>query len=146
MSVKRVLLLAVGFLSFGLGTAGIFLPVIPTVPLYLLAGACFAAASARVNGWFIKTKLYKKHLLPYLQAGGLPLKGKIGLILFVSLQMAVGAFFARGSVIALIAIGLLFLGFLYSMLFVVKTVKDDGKRLEKRKKRGRSAIKKRRKD
>ncbi len=130
-NIKRIFLLAVGFVSFGLGTAGIFLPVIPTVPLYLLAGGCFAAASARVNGWFVKTKLYKRHLLPYLQAGGLTARAKVGLVSFVSLQMAVGAFFARESVIALIAIGALFLGFLFSMLFAVKTVrisKSNGKK------------------
>jgi len=38
----RVLWLAAGILSFAVGTVGIALPILPTVPFYLLAAFCFA--------------------------------------------------------------------------------------------------------
>ncbi|MBQ8911272.1 MAG: YbaN family protein [Clostridia bacterium] len=126
--IKKKLLLALGFGAFGLGTLGIFLPVIPTVPLYLLAAFCFTGSSERVSRWFMGTSLYKKHLLPYLKAGGMTARGKALLILFVGSQMAIGAFFAREHVLALILIAVLFLCFLFSILFAVKTIskKDKG--------------------
>ena len=60
----RILCLIVAWLSAALGTAGIFLPLLPTVPLYLLAALCFAKhqdhrgeGQARRN----LTELYKKN-------------------------------------------------------------------------------------
>ena len=133
--MKKRLLLVLGFVAFGLGTVGAFLPVIPTVPLYLLAGFCFTGSSKRVNRWFMNTKLYKKHLLPYLKAGGMTRKGKALLIAFVASQMAIGAFFAREHLWALILIGLLFLAFLLSILFAVKTVSKKEKTEQKKRKK-----------
>ena len=38
----RYLWLGVGMTALALGTAGIVLPLLPTVPFYLLAAFCFA--------------------------------------------------------------------------------------------------------
>ena len=54
--------------------------------------------------------------------GGMTARGKALLILFVGSQMAIGAFFAREHVLALILIAILFLCFLFSILFAVKTI------------------------
>lgn len=42
MTLIRLFLILLGWLCLGLGTFGMFLPVLPTVPLYLLATLCFA--------------------------------------------------------------------------------------------------------
>lgn len=122
MKLRKILWLTAAFISFGLGTLGTFLPILPTVPLYLLAAFCFANSSERLHNWFVNTGLYKRHLLPYLQAGGLTRKVKIILILGVSFQIGVAAFLVRKSLIGLVILGVLYLGFLISMLFIVKTV------------------------
>lgn len=122
MKLRKIISLMIAFIAFGLGTLGIFLPILPTVPLYLLAACCFANSSERLHTWFVNTGLYKRHLLPYLKAGGITRKAKIILILGVSMQIGVAAYLVRKSLLGLIILGALYLGFLISMLFIVKTV------------------------
>ncbi len=60
--IVRILFLIVGFISLGLGTAGIILPILPTVPFYLLTAFCFCKGSEKFSDWFLNSKLYKNHM------------------------------------------------------------------------------------
>ncbi len=122
LTLRQILWIVVGMISVGLGTLGIFLPLIPTVPLYLLAAFAFLSGSQTLHNKFKKSKLYGHYLQPYLDAGGLTKKIKISLTIFVSLQIAIAAYFLQNSILGLLLIGILYLGFLISMAFVVKTV------------------------
>lgn len=42
---------AAGLVSLGVGLVGIFLPILPTTPLVLLAAFCFGKGSQRLRGW-----------------------------------------------------------------------------------------------
>ena len=49
--LARALWLAFGLISMVLGFIGIFLPLLPTTPLMLLAAFCFARGSQRLHDW-----------------------------------------------------------------------------------------------
>jgi len=61
---KRTVYVSGGLLSVGLGTAGLFLPLLPTTPLLLLAAFLFARSSERWHRWL----LTHKRLGPYIHA------------------------------------------------------------------------------
>ena len=44
---------ALGATFLAIGAIGIFVPVLPTVPLWLVAAACFARSSSRIYNWML---------------------------------------------------------------------------------------------
>ena len=47
-----------GFAFLGLAVIGIFLPLLPTTPLVLVAAACFARSSERWHRWLLQNKTF----------------------------------------------------------------------------------------
>lgn len=86
--VTKVLLVAAGLICFVLGTIGIFLPILPTVPLYLLAAFCFARGSERLNTWFQGTGVYKKYLAAFKADHKMTMKAKISAIIAITALLA----------------------------------------------------------
>ena len=58
----RYVWMALGILCLVLGTIGVVLPILPTVPFYMATVFCFAKGSKRLHDWFLGTSLYKKHV------------------------------------------------------------------------------------
>lgn len=85
----RYLWLAIGFLSFALGTLGIVLPLLPTVPFYLFAAFCFAKGSQKIHDRFVATKLYKKYLLPFANKNGMTLAQKFRIMATTAIIMGI---------------------------------------------------------
>lgn len=50
---RRLLWVLAGALALALGIVGIFLPLLPTTPLVLLAAFCFARGSTRCERWLV---------------------------------------------------------------------------------------------
>lgn len=90
MNLKRLIFLILGFVCLGLGCVGIVLPILPTVPFFLLTVFFFANSSQRLHDWFVGTKLYKKHLESYVQKKGMTVQTKVGIIVPVTLLMGIG--------------------------------------------------------
>ena len=63
----KIIWIVLGFICLGLGTIGVVLPILPTVPFYMATLFCFAKSSERLHQWFTGTKLYKKHLDSFVQ-------------------------------------------------------------------------------
>jgi hypothetical protein len=82
------LLLAAGWLCTGLGVAGIFLPLLPTVPLLLLAAACFARSSPRAYRWLLDHPRLGPLVAGYLEGDGIPVRAKVMAVTTVWLSMS----------------------------------------------------------
>ena len=84
---------------------GIFLPLLPTVPLLLLAAACFARSSDKCHTWLLQHQRLGPIISGYLAGSGIPRRAKISAILLLWLSISFSALF----LVPLVAIKLLLL-------------------------------------
>ncbi|MBQ8984220.1 MAG: YbaN family protein [Lachnospiraceae bacterium] len=125
MKIKKIIFILLGCICLGLGTVGIFLPILPTTPFYLATLFCFANSSEKLHDWFIGTKLYKKHLESFVEKRGMLLQTKISIITTVTLLMGFGFFMMarKGIWIPCIILAVVWLCHVLYFIFRVKTVK-----------------------
>ena len=86
----RYVFIAAGIMSMAVGTVGVVVPILPTTPFYLLAAMCLAKGSRKLHGWFLSTKLYKKHLEGFVQKRAMSWKAKLSIIGAVTVVMGLG--------------------------------------------------------
>lgn len=85
--MKKALFIIIGVVMLGIGAIGIILPILPTFPFLVAASVCFLKSSDRLSNWFNSTKMYKKHVEPFLRAKGLTLKAKLCILIPVSIML-----------------------------------------------------------
>ena len=93
--MKRVALLAAGWLLLALGTVGIFVPVLPTTPLVLAAGGCFSFASPRIYQILRRSRWFGPYLEHARTGGGIPLRDKVRSIVCLWLLLAISTLAMR---------------------------------------------------
>lgn len=87
MAWKRHALTVAGVMALGLGILGIFLPLLPTVPLVLLAAACFARSSPRFHQWILAHPHFGPIIRQYQSGQGIPQRVKVRAISVIWLSM-----------------------------------------------------------
>ncbi|MBN2504685.1 MAG: YbaN family protein [Bacilli bacterium] len=120
--VAQYLYIMLGFTSLGVGSLGIFIPVLPTVPFYLLTAYFFAKGSDRFHNWFINTKIYDRYLKEFMENKSMTKKQKWTLLLFVDVVLVLTILLVRNPVITIILITIDVIKYIY-FLTQVKTVK-----------------------
>ena len=110
-----------GSVSVVLGTIGTVVPLLPTVPFYLLATICFARSSEKLHSWFISTKLYKENLESYFKRGDMTWKAKLRIMAIVSVQLLVAFLLMRRIPVGRFILGVVWLSHVIYFGFVVKT-------------------------
>ena len=74
--MKRQLYLAAGLVSLGLGSIGVILPLLPTVPFVILAAFCFANSSPRLESWLVEHPVFGVHIMNWRERRAITRRGK----------------------------------------------------------------------
>ncbi|CDA72640.1 uncharacterized protein BN718_01316 [Ruminococcus sp. CAG:579] len=125
MKIGKIILIAAGCICLALGTVGIVLPILPTVPFYMATAFCFAKSSERLHRWFVSSGVYKKHLQSFVEKRGTLLKTKLTILITVTLLMGFGfAMMGRMPVGRVILVCVWVFHIIY-FCFGVKTIKGE---------------------
>jgi len=122
--MKKWVCIILGCITLGLGTIGVILPILPTVPFYMVTLFCFANSSERLHTWFLGTRLYKNHLESFVEQRGMTMKTKVSVICMVTLLMAFGfvMMFMKGIYIPCAILAVVWVGHLFYFGLRVKTI------------------------
>ena len=106
--IKHSLLVAAGIVSLALGVLGVFLPLLPTVPLVLLSGYCFARSSERMHTWLISNRHFGAIIRNFESGQGIARRVKVRAITVVWISMGISCLLVARPVLCtmLAAIGL----------------------------------------
>ena len=124
MKIKKVIFVVLGCICLGLGTVGVFLPVLPTTPFYLLTVFFFANSSQKLHDWFLGTRLYQKHLDSFVKNRGMLRSTKLSIICTVTLLMGFGFFMMarKGLWIPCVILAVVWLAHVLYFTLRVKTI------------------------
>ena len=74
--VPRLVYLIGGFLALGVGSVGAVVPLLPTVPLFILAAFCFARSHPGLEQWLLLHPKFGPSILLWRERGAISRAGK----------------------------------------------------------------------
>ena len=125
--IIKIFWMILGFISFGIGTAGVVLPLLPSFPFYMLTLFAFAKSSDRLHKWFMSTKLYKRNLESFVNKKGMTVKTKIRIMACVTLVMGFGFLMMKNVPVGRIILAIVWVCHMIYFIFGVKNYSEEEK-------------------
>ena len=130
MSITKLFFLILGCVCLILGGIGVVLPILPTVPFFLVTVFCFANSSKKLHDWFVGTDIYKKNLESFVQKKGMTARTKAGIISSVTVLMGLGFFMMKDVPVGRVILAAVWVCHMIYFIFGVKTLKIQQKSLD----------------
>ena len=124
----KILWVITGFICLCLGTIGVILPILPTVPFYMATAFCFAKSSERLHQWFVSTGMYQKHLASFVERKAMTMKTKCTILITVTIIMAIAFIMMKNVLIGRICLVVVWIFHILYFFFRVGTIKENEKK------------------
>lgn len=95
LNLKSFFYLSLGYLCFGLGFIGIFLPILPTTPFMIVALWAFSKGSKKMHSWLINHPRFGESLRNWEQHKVIPIKAKLTAFTFIMASAIYILFFSN---------------------------------------------------
>lgn len=103
----RILWVILGSLCVALGTVGIAVPLLPTVPFMLLAAFCFARSSERLHNWLLSHPRFGLLIEDWRARGAISQRSKSTATVSITVLFFLSLVFGIPSAILVIQAGVL---------------------------------------
>jgi len=102
MSIKKIVLVAVGCIFLALGAIGVALPVLPTTPFVLVSAACFGASNERLYNWLLRNRVFGPFIENYRTKQGISVWHKATSIAFLWTGLIISMVTVRTTLIYIV--------------------------------------------
>lgn len=87
--IKKTVFLFLGLILTLLGIIGIFIPVLPTTPLLLLASYCYVRSSEKLYLWLINHRIFGRYIRDYNKYRAVDKKSKTIAVILIWVSMMI---------------------------------------------------------
>jgi Uncharacterized protein conserved in bacteria len=77
---KKIIYISVGTISLILGAVGVFLPLLPTTPFWLLTCWCYIRSSRKMYDRVMRNRYFGGYIRDYVEDKAIPVRTKIGIL------------------------------------------------------------------